>query len=195
MTCMSVNPLVSLDGPSLASFSLSAGLSLGGGFFYLFFRLDDTLQQARVSPFSLAKKENEIIRKNELWQKTCFELFLGWDNEDSYWEFNFSTEGEWNLYYFSNYREPQPPKEVEDFRLIEYKWMSRKELSVRFLFDENSEKYLRWVNQGLKREEHFLFSLCAVIQDWKGCNHYYCHQGDDRKPDFHQEKLRSLKFN
>ena len=45
------------------------------------------------------------IRKNELWQSTCFEFFLGISNSSHYWEFNLSPTGDWNVYRFTNYRE------------------------------------------------------------------------------------------
>jgi hypothetical protein len=45
------------------------------------------------------------LRKNGLWEETCFELFLGPVNADRYWEFNLSTSGHWNVYRFISYRE------------------------------------------------------------------------------------------
>src|SRR5208337_985073 len=45
------------------------------------------------------------FRKNKLWEQTCFELFLAVRNSPSYWEFNFSPGGHWNVYSFKAYRE------------------------------------------------------------------------------------------
>ncbi len=45
------------------------------------------------------------VRKNALWEKTCFELFFGVRNSDSYWEFNLSPSGHWNVYRFKAYRQ------------------------------------------------------------------------------------------
>lgn len=44
-------------------------------------------------------------RQNELWEETCFELFLGGRGSDQYWEFNLSPSGNWNVYRFDAYRE------------------------------------------------------------------------------------------
>ena len=44
-------------------------------------------------------------RKNELWEATCFEFFLGMKNSSCYWEFNLSPSGDWNIYRFDNYRQ------------------------------------------------------------------------------------------
>ncbi|UCH80328.1 MAG: DOMON-like domain-containing protein [Nitrospiraceae bacterium] len=43
-------------------------------------------------------------RRNNLWEETCLELFLGPDNADHYWEFNLSPAGHWNIYHFRSYR-------------------------------------------------------------------------------------------
>ncbi len=45
------------------------------------------------------------VRKNFLWQETCFEFFLGRKNSESYREFNLSPSGHWNVYYFQSYRQ------------------------------------------------------------------------------------------
>jgi len=44
-------------------------------------------------------------RKNHLWEKTCFELFLAVKNSPQYWEFNLSPAGHWNVYRFGAYRQ------------------------------------------------------------------------------------------
>ncbi|WP_427159262.1 DOMON-like domain-containing protein [Aliinostoc sp. HNIBRCY26] len=44
-------------------------------------------------------------RKNELWENTCFEFFLGVRNSPRYWEFNLSPAGDWNIYRFDGYRQ------------------------------------------------------------------------------------------
>jgi hypothetical protein len=45
------------------------------------------------------------VRKNALWEETCFEFFLGMKNSDHYWEFNLSPAGHWNVYRFTSYRQ------------------------------------------------------------------------------------------
>jgi hypothetical protein len=44
-------------------------------------------------------------RKTALWEETCFEIFLGTNNSDRYWEFNLSPAGHWNVYRFTSYRQ------------------------------------------------------------------------------------------
>ncbi|MEA5573588.1 DOMON-like domain-containing protein [Calothrix sp. UHCC 0171] len=44
-------------------------------------------------------------RKNELWEHTCFEFFIGVKNSPRYWEFNLSPSRDWNVYSFEGYRQ------------------------------------------------------------------------------------------
>ena len=39
-----------------------------------------------------------------LWAHTCFELFIAVNDEDGYYEFNFSPSTQWAAYAFSDYR-------------------------------------------------------------------------------------------
>ena len=49
-------------------------------------------------------RSDRPLRKNNLWEETCLELFLAPDNADHYWEFNCSPAGHWNIYHFRSYR-------------------------------------------------------------------------------------------
>lgn len=46
-------------------------------------------------------------RKDELWKTTCLEVFIscGKENFGTYHEFNCATNGDWNAYDFSSYRQ------------------------------------------------------------------------------------------
>ena len=48
---------------------------------------------------------NKPTRRNELWENTCFEFFLGVKDTPQYWEFNLSPSSNWNVYRFNNYRQ------------------------------------------------------------------------------------------
>lgn len=45
------------------------------------------------------------VRRNVLWEETCFEFFLALKNSDDYWEFNLSPSRHWNVYRFGAYRQ------------------------------------------------------------------------------------------
>lgn len=44
-------------------------------------------------------------RADDLWRTTCFELFLRFDDDERYLEFNFSPSTRWAAYAFQGYRE------------------------------------------------------------------------------------------
>ena len=45
-----------------------------------------------------------MVRGNGLWLSTCFELFLGADDQNAYTELNVTPAGTWNCYQFDDYR-------------------------------------------------------------------------------------------
>ena len=53
----------------------------------------------------IAPPSNTRSRKHELWEDTCFELFVGIKDSAQYWEFNLSPAGHWNVYRFDSYRQ------------------------------------------------------------------------------------------
>jgi hypothetical protein len=44
------------------------------------------------------------LRKNKLWQETCFEFFVAIPEQSHYWEFNLSPSGAWNVFRMDAYR-------------------------------------------------------------------------------------------
>ena len=44
-------------------------------------------------------------RRDNLWQHTCFEVFIGLPGSPRYWEVNASPNGDWNVYRFEDYRQ------------------------------------------------------------------------------------------
>lgn len=64
--------------------------------------------KGKLEAYVFAKAKN-IQRENELWRISCFELFLA-NDEDVYYELNFSTSLSWNFYILNSYR--VKPKEL-----------------------------------------------------------------------------------
>ncbi len=58
-----------------------------------------------LAAVALPKPADRPTRRHELWQETCFELFLGPRDSPQYWEFNLSPAGHWNVYGFEAYRQ------------------------------------------------------------------------------------------
>ena len=57
-----------------------------------------------LSHVAIPAREHARQRKDRLWDRTCFELFLGMKGSGRYWEFNLSPAGHWNVYGFTSYR-------------------------------------------------------------------------------------------
>ena len=79
--------------------SLTARVSYGKRCLRICYFLRGDLSQIR-----LPSTENRGIRRDNLWQTTCFEFFLAIFNFPEYWEFNLAPTGDWNIYRFTKYR-------------------------------------------------------------------------------------------
>ncbi len=88
----------------LLAFEENCPLSLTGQFFIdkskVTFRysLSGELDQLETP------KEHSNQRVIGLWEKTCFEAFILNKESNHYLEFNFSTNGDWNVFRFEKYR-------------------------------------------------------------------------------------------
>ncbi|MHB1373490.1 MAG: DOMON-like domain-containing protein [Thauera sp.] len=73
------------------------------------FRLEDSRLGKLAIP-EAARAYRVTRPTDELWQHTCFEVFLGVPGEPQYREYNFSPSGQWACYAFRAWRE-----RIEDF--------------------------------------------------------------------------------
>lgn len=64
------------------------------------YQLSGDLSDIELEPLS-----DSTGRADDLWQKTCFELFVKTQNSPRYWEYNISPAGQWAAYGFSQYRD------------------------------------------------------------------------------------------
>lgn len=116
-------------------------------------------------------KSPEAGRHFNLWQQTCFELFIRPDQTGPYFEINVSPKGAWNVYQFQDYRAPQPPKEFPGAELLELE-MKQNRLTANF--------HLKGTNLS-----NCQVSLCAVLFLSDGRSSYWSTRHAGRKPDFH----------
>lgn len=121
------------------SFTLEGDLQVQGPELVLEFSLGDPQSLFDVPKTAATWNSSDVVRKDGLWQATCFEAFLQPSGQDKYYEFNFALNPAWNAYEFSAYREPQPPTPTADFVLKTMSWDPvRKYLRVRL---ENEAHY------------------------------------------------------
>ena len=112
-------------------------------------------------------------RAGELWQTTCFELFLKPEGGAPYVEINLSPSERWNVYDFEAYRwgmaERPFPREPE----------STMRLGSSFaIFDAT-------IPAGGLPDADCAMGLAAVIEEQGGVKSYWAMAHPDAKPDFH----------
>jgi hypothetical protein len=73
------------------------------GLLTLDFLLHGELRKLKL-PQPLPTPAHSPVRRDELWQHTCLELFARVDGARGYLEFNFSPSGDWAAYEFDDYR-------------------------------------------------------------------------------------------
>ena len=120
-------------------------------------------------------------RRDELWRRTCFEAFVCANGSDAYAEFNFSPNGDWAAYQFSDYRTGQSDLDVAAPR-IELT-STREHLSLTVVLDEAqfafSAKKLR-------------LGPTAIIEGNDGQLSYWALHHPSNKPDFHRSETFQL---
>lgn len=115
-------------------------------------------------------------RKDELWQRTCFEIFVAQSGQEQYWEFNFAPTGDWNSYHFSTYRRRTDGMAVPHAPAIR-------------AVNRASQAMLQ-VDVALPAEIHagdrLQIGITAVVKDHGGNIEYFALTHQAAKPDFHQ---------
>src|SRR3954465_4095195 len=86
--------------PCQAVRAVTARLGRTNGLLRVAYGLEGDLSRLRI-PASRTGDAN-------LWQHTCFEIFIAPSGMPSYHEFNFAPSGDWNAYAFRKYREGGP---------------------------------------------------------------------------------------
>ena len=138
-----------------------------------------------LSHISWPRKTRQAGREGQLWQQTCFELFLARDTDETYLELNFSPSGNWNAYRFTGYRhgmkEAGGIDSVEITSKLEHH--NRRRLDVKFNCHHNSFN-----------TSPLSVGISAVIENSAGrlCYFALCHPGD--KADFHNRDIFKLKL-
>lgn len=137
---------------------------LSDGRLMLRFRVDGVAGLVVPEPLS-------PVRADDLWQTTCFELFLN-DGEGRYREFNFSPSRQWAAYRFDGYR--SNGRDYDPWRTPEI--LAEKGQSVFMLTAFIGQSELKGVQSA---------ALSAVLEEDGEIRTYWAlaHGGD--KPDFH----------
>ncbi len=125
---------------------------------------------------------NRVIK---LWEKSCFELFIK-DASDSYVEFNFSPEFEWNAFYFAK----------KGDALKEYEKVNQVKTDI--LLSQDVFHIIVEIEKNKFPENFFTGELSAgitsVVKEKNGNISYWALSHEDTKPNFHDFRSFRYKF-
>jgi len=137
--------------------------------------------------YSLTGAISEIIipapadmpeRRNNIWQETCFEFFLGLKDDARYWEFNLSPSRNWNVYRFKAYREGK--QEEEAFTSLPFNVISSTYALVLDLeFD---------LDKIIPENEKLKAGISAVLKHRDGNTTHWALTHPDQQADFHKRE-------
>ena len=128
-----------------------------------------------ITPFQISTEMHE--RVDNLWQDTCFELFLKPENTSRYWEWNLSPSGLWQSYTFSDTRLHQTKIEISP-----PEWIQFEKLKHSFL--------LHW-SVPLPRElqaDPLWGHVTSILKMSDEALEYFAAHHPNAKPDFHDPK-------
>tara|TARA_B110001454_G_scaffold171291_1_gene162002 strand:- start:31212 stop:31760 length:549 start_codon:yes stop_codon:yes gene_type:complete len=165
---------------------VSADYQLQGNQLSVSFLVDDKDQELEdFYPFEFGKSvAGSVFPLENLWTTTCFEIFLKNENSSDYYEFNFNSKAEWNVFYFSEYR-----KRVEGYKSsLEIK-MQTQMMAGRPLLTYSFD-ILKLVNLKLPAQ----INLSTVTKGKVGIS-YWSQKHNGHKADFHDPKNFTLTLN
>ena len=114
--------------------------------------------------------------QDELWKKTCFEVFISSSGSDDYIEWNFSPSGDWAIYFFEAYRKRSPVQQKMT------PMISFEEKLGRCVLKASVDLLPNHLSQNLD------IQLTAVLEHFPGKLSYWAISHGETKPDFHFRK-------
>jgi hypothetical protein len=122
-------------------------------------------------------------RTDNLWETTCFEVFLAAVNKQEYMELNLSPSTRWAAYQFSEYREGR----------MDLALSTAPEIHI----DMRDSHFALEANVQLPPEfEHSVFAIgmAVVAEESSGRKSYWALKHQKSEPDFHDRSCFTLKL-
>jgi hypothetical protein len=137
----------------------------------------------KLTEIAIASPSDTPSRKHELWQNTCFELFIGIKNSERYWEFNLSPSGDWNVYRFEGYRQGMQ----EEIAFNNLLFCVDKSDICTLTLDVDLDKIIS-TNQGIE------VAITTVLKQKNSLVTYWALAHKGTKPDFHLRDSFVIEF-
>ena len=161
--------------------SLTAVITwLPGKFLDIVFTVKGAIDRLHLPPYE------SLRRADRLWQRTCFEAFIGAKNDMEYYELNFSPSGEWAAYSFRDYRDGV----LYSTDGFEPKIVARRDEDF---FELDAAVELDRF-PGIEGEVQLCVGLSTVIESQDGTLSYWALKHPAGKPDFHHSESFALEL-
>ena len=122
-------------------------------------------------------------RTAELWQTTCFEVFLRQGGADRYIEYNFAPSGQWAAYAFDDYRSA-----MTDLTVRKRPEIFLDASDSHFAIETEVILPPDWQDLAIE------LNLSAIIEETEGTKSYWALAHPPGKPDFHHRDCFALKL-
>jgi hypothetical protein len=130
----------------------------------------------RVEGLVIPEPADTPLRKNGLWEETCFEVFFGVKDSPAYWEVNLSPAGHWNVYRFADYRRGMEEEEaLEAPRCVVQAHPGSRLVTLGLD-----------MTKVLEEEQSVELGVSAVIRHAEGKLTYWALEHRGPQPDFHR---------
>lgn len=139
-----------------------------------------------LASIDLGSETPNHSRVIKLWEKSCFELFIK-NQKDSYVEFNFSPEFEWNAFYFAKKGDAL----AEYARIDSVKIDILLSLEVFHLIVQIDKKKFP---DGFFDGNELSAGITSVVKQKNGSLSYWALSHEDTRPNFHDFRSFRYKF-
>ena len=137
-----------------------------------------------LSKVSIPAATERPRRKDQLWEETCLELFLGTADSGEYWEFNLSPSGHWNAYRFMRYREGMR----EEPAITSLPFDVRRDPEALILIAEIG------IEKIVPADKDLAAGIAAVVHTVEGVTNHWALTHPGPRPDFHRRENFALGF-
>jgi hypothetical protein len=137
-----------------------------------------------LSKVSIPSAAETPRRKDQLWEETCLELFLGTADSGEYWELNLSPSGHWNVYRFTRYREGMR----EEPAITSLPFDVRRDPEALILIAEIG------IEKIVPAGKDLAAGIAAVVDTVEGVTNHWALTHPGPRPDFHRRENFALGF-
>ncbi len=140
--------------------------------------------RGRLKNILLPEQSAAPLRRDQLWEESCFEFFAAPTGSSQYWEVNLSPSGDWNVYAFNEYRAGM--RKETALAALPFRIVRRTEsLRLELVFP---------LDKIIPPEQLVALGISVVLRHRCGRSSYWALTHCGLKPDFHLRESFLLDF-